>query len=319
MRKTAIYSHIYLISIIFSKYNKDKKQRKQSINTLMSTHDGALISVLTRIADILERQSPPKPSPVNLNSYEGYIWDGALKIIEPVKVINRLPLDVLQGIDRQKQLLLDNSSAFAKGYRANHVLLWGARGTGKSSVLKAVHGHLCTQGYDIGLLEIQREDLSDLPVVMKSLAQQKRRFILFCDDLAFEHNDVRYKSLKAVLEGGLAGCPQHVVFYATSNRRHLMPRHMIENERSTAIHPSETVDEKISLSDRFGLWVGFYSINQNTYLSIIQSYITFYNIPVEFADIRSDALSWAMTRGNRTGRTAYHYIIDLALQHNIYL
>ena len=186
-------------------------------------------------------------------------------------------------------------------------------------MLKAVHGHLLEQGHHLGLVEIQREDLNDLPNVMSLLAQTNRPFIIFCDDLAFEQNDISYKSLKAVPEGGLSGRPPNIVFYATSNRRHLMPRQMIENERGTAINPSEAAEEKISLSDRFGLWIGFHSVDQDTYLAMIKWYVSYYNIPVDFEDIRPDALAWAMGRGNRSGRTAFQYILNLAMQHQIKL
>jgi predicted AAA+ superfamily ATPase len=223
----------------------------------------------------------------------------------------------LQGIDQQKQRLLENTEYFAKGMRANNALLWGARGTGKSSVMKAVHGHLIEAGYEIGLVEIQREDLSDLPEVMEHLASIERAFILFCDDLAFEQDDISYKSLKAVLEGGLSGRPRNLVFYATSNRRHLMPRDMIENERSTAINRSEASEEKISLSDRFGLWIGFHNVDQDTYLEMIRWYIDYYKIPVSFEIARQDSLTWAMGRGNRSGRTAFQYILNLAMQHGV--
>jgi len=207
-----------------------------------------------------------------------------------------------------------NTRAFAEGRRANNALLWGARGTGKSSILKAVHGALIEEGYNIGLVEIQREDLADLPLVMSILSAADRPFILFCDDLAFEQDDVSYKSLKAVLEGGLSGRPRNLVFYATSNRRHLMPRQMMENERSSAINPSETTEEKISLSDRFGLWIGFHSVDQETYLDMIAWYVTHYKLPIDLEDTQKQALSWAVGRGNRSGRSAFQFILDLALR-----
>ena len=282
----------------------------------MST-DETHTALLTRIADALERLAPPAPKKTDLTRHEGYIWETEKQAFRPVDEINRLPLDSLQGIDQQKALLLENTTKFAEGLRANNALLWGARGTGKSSVLKAVHGHLLEQGHHLGLVEIQREDLNDLPDVMSLLAQTNRPFIIFCDDLAFEQNDISYKSLKAVLEGGLSGRPPNIVFYATSNRRHLMPRQMIENERGTAINPSEAAEEKISLSDRFGLWIGFHSVDQDTYLEMINWYVSYYNIPVDFEDIRPDALAWAMGRGNRSGRTAFQYILNLAMQHQI--
>ena len=275
------------------------------------------LDVLKRIADALDRLAPPRDAEIDLTAHQGYIWVAEKSNFHPVDNIQRLPLDSLQGIDQQKQRLLENTEYFAKGMRANNALLWGARGTGKSSVMKAVHGHLIEAGYDIGLVEIQREDLSDLPEVMEHLARIERAFILFCDDLAFEQDDISYKSLKAVLEGGLSGRPRNLVFYATSNRRHLMPRDMIENERSTAINRSEASEEKISLSDRFGLWIGFHNVDQDTYLEMIRWYIDYYKIPVSFEIARQDSLTWAMGRGNRSGRTAFQYILNLAMQHGV--
>ena len=249
------------------------------------------LDVLKRIADALDRLAPPRDAEIDLTAHQGYIWVAEKSNFHPVDDIQRLPLESLQGIDQQKQRLLENTEYFAKGMRANNALLWGARGTGKSSVMKAVHGHLIEAGYDIGLVEIQREDLSDLPEVMEHLARIERAFILFCDDLAFEQDDISYKSLKAVLEGGLSGRPRNLVFYATSNRRHLMPRDMIENERSTAINRSEASEEKISLSDRFGLWIGFHNVDQDTYLEMIRWYIDYYKIPVSFEIARQDSLT----------------------------
>ena len=275
------------------------------------------LDVLKRIADALDRLAPPRDAEIDLTTHQGYIWVAEKSNFHPVDDIQRLPLESLQGIDQQKQRLLENTEYFAKGMRANNALLWGARGTGKSSVMKAVHGHLIEAGYDIGLVEIQREDLSDLPEVMEHLARIERAFILFCDDLAFEQDDISYKSLKAVLEGGLSGRPRNLVFYATSNRRHLMPRDMIENERSTAINRSEASEEKISLSDRFGLWIGFHNVDQDTYLEMIRWYIDYYKIPVSFEIARQDSLTWAMGRGNRSGRTAFQYILNLAMQHGV--
>ena len=273
--------------------------------------------ILTRIAEALERLAPPKITATDLTAYQGYIWVSENSTFHPVTEIHRLPLESLHGIDQQKQQLLENTEYFAKGMRANNALLWGARGTGKSSVLKAIHGHLLEAGYDIGLVEIQREDLGDLPEVMEQLAQIDRAYIIFCDDLAFEQDDISYKSLKAVLEGGLSGRPRNLVFYATSNRRHLMPRQMIENEQSTAINRSEAAEEKISLSDRFGLWIGFHNVDQDTYLAMIKWYIEYYKIPVTFEAVRQDSLTWAIGRGNRSGRTAFQYILNLAMQHEV--
>ena len=272
----------------------------------------AFSDLITRITHALERMAPENKRPDRLDEAQGYIWQADLRRLTPIAQIQRLPLSVLQGIDQQKELLLDNTRAFAKGFMANNALLWGARGTGKSSLLKAVHGQVLDEGLDCAIIEIQREDLSDLPLIMDWLRDVDRRFILFCDDLAFEEADASYKTLKAVLEGGLAGRPKNIVFYATSNRRHLMPRQMIENERGSAINPSESAEEKISLSDRFGLWIGFHAADQDSYLAMIAHYISYYDLPTSFDEQRGAALAWAMGRGNRSGRTAHHFILDLA-------
>ena len=271
-----------------------------------------LAPMLTRMAEALERIAPSYQFPDNLEDAQGYIWEAQLRKLQKIEEIERLPLSCLEGIEQQKQELLENSRAFAKGLRANNALLWGARGTGKSSLLKAVHGALLSEGLDCAIVEVQREDIQDLPYIMQVLKQSNRRFILFCDDLAFEEADSSYKSLKAVLEGGLSGRPDNIVFYATSNRRHLMPRHMIDNERGSAINPSEAIEEKISLSDRFGLWIGFHSVDQETYLTMIETYVAFYKLPVELEQVKSEALTWCIGRGHRSGRTAYQFIIHLA-------
>ncbi len=271
-----------------------------------------LAPMLTRMAEALERIAPSYQFPDNLEDAQGYIWEAQLHKLQKIDEIERLPLSCLEGIEQQKQQLLENSRAFAKGLRANNALLWGARGTGKSSLLKAVHGALLSEGLDCAIVEVQREDIQDLPYIMQVLKQSNRRFILFCDDLAFEEADSSYKSLKAVLEGGLSGRPDNIVFYATSNRRHLMPRHMIDNERGSAINPSEAIEEKISLSDRFGLWIGFHSVDQETYLTMIETYVAFYKLPVELEQVKSEALTWCIGRGHRSGRTAYQFIIHLA-------
>ena len=276
-----------------------------------------ILPTLSRIADALDRLSPAKVQNADLLAHDGYIWDGKTKIFHAIETIQQLPLDSLKGIDQQRETLMANTRAFAKGHRANNALLWGARGTGKSSVLKAIHGTLTKEGYSLGLVEIQREELADLPAVMNQLSSIDRPFILFCDDLAFEKDDISYKSLKSVLEGGLSGRPRNLVFYATSNRRHLMPRQMMENERSSAINPSETTEEKISLSDRFGLWIGFHSVDQDTYLEMVDWYISHYNLPVEQDDAHRQALTWAVGRGNRSGRSAFQFILDLALRNQI--
>ena len=271
-----------------------------------------LAPMLTRMAEALERIAPSYQFPDNLEDAQGYIWEAQLRKLQKIEEIERLPLSCLEGIEQQKQQLLENSRAFAKGLRANNALLWGARGTGKSSLLKAVHGALLSEGLDCAIVEVQREDIQDLPYIMHFLKQSNRRFILFCDDLAFEEADSSYKSLKAVLEGGLSGRPDNIVFYATSNRRHLMPRQMIDNERGSAINPSEAIEEKISLSDRFGLWIGFHSVDQETYLTMIETYVAFYKLPVELEQVKSEALTWCIGRGHRSGRTAYQFIIHLA-------
>ena len=271
-----------------------------------------LAPMLTRMAEALERIAPSYQFPDNLEDAQGYIWEAQLRKLQKIDEIERLPLSCLEGIEEHKQQLLENSRAFAKGLRANNALLWGARGTGKSSLLKAVHGALLSEGLDCAIVEVQREDIQDLPYIMQVLKQSNRRFILFCDDLAFEEADSSYKSLKAVLEGGLSGRPDNIVFYATSNRRHLMPRHMIDNERGSAINPSEAIEEKISLSDRFGLWIGFHSVDQETYLTMIETYVAFYKLPVELEQVKSEALTWCIGRGHRSGRTAYQFIIHLA-------
>ena len=271
-----------------------------------------LAPMLTRMAEALERIAPSYQFPDNLEDAQGYIWEAQLRKLQKIEEIERLPLSCLEGIEQQKQQLLENSRAFAKGLRANNALLWGARGTGKSSLLKAVHGALLSEGLDCAIVEVQREDIQDLPYIMQVLKQSNRRFILFCDDLAFEEADSSYKSLKAVLEGGLSGRPDNIVFYATSNRRHLMPRQMIDNERGSAINPSEAIEEKISLSDRFGLWIGFHSVDQQTYLTMIETYVAFYKLPVELEQVKSEALTWCIGRGHRSGRTAYQFIIHLA-------
>lgn len=276
----------------------------------------AVLAQLVRIADALERQSPPPPDPSQLVKASAYVWDNPSRHLMPISKVNRLELDLLCGIDHQRDALLANSRAFANGLSANNALLWGARGTGKSSLVKAVHGKLAAEGADCGLVEIHREDVDDLPFLMSFLAQIDRRFIIFSDDLAFEHGESTYKSLKAALDGGVEGRPDNVIFYATSNRRHLMPRQMIENERSTAINPSEGVEESVSLSDRFGLWIGFHSIDQDMYFQMVDAYVKHFGISAGDIDIRAEALAWSMERGARSGRVAWQYILDLAARTN---
>ena len=280
----------------------------------MAEHDSkfVLIEQIVRIADALERTSPPAPKPDELVYANAYVWHSDMRRLDPVRDINCVRLDLLRGIDHQRDNLLANSIAFGRGLPANNALLWGARGTGKSSLVKAVHSSMMESGLDCALVEIHREDIVDLPFLMSFLAQIPRQFILFCDDLAFDSGETSYKSLKAALEGGIEGRPHNIVFYATSNRRHLMPRQMIENERSSAINPSETTEESVSLSDRFGLWIGFHSIDQDIYLEMIEGYISHYGINVSNIDVRHEALSWSVGRGARSGRVAWQYIVDLA-------
>jgi predicted AAA+ superfamily ATPase len=278
----------------------------------LSNQDLQFLNTLARIADALEARHRPDPDPADLPMAEAYVWNKARRRLSPVASINRVELRLLCGIDQQRDMLLSNTIAFVRGFPANNALLWGARGTGKSSLVKAVHGTVTERGMDCALVEIHREDIDDLPFIMSFLAQIHRRFVVFTDDLTFDHGDNSYKSLKAALDGGVEGRPQNVIFYATSNRRHLMPRQMIENERSTAINPSEGVEESVSLSDRFGLWIGFHSIDQDTFFAIVESYVSFFDIDTSKVDIRREALAWSMERGARSGRVAWQFIVDLA-------
>ena len=278
----------------------------------LSDQDNQFLHMLARIADALEARHPPDPDPANLPMADAYVWNKAKRRLSPVDSINRVELRLLCGIDQQRDMLLSNTIAFVRGFPANNALLWGARGTGKSSLVKAVHGTVTERGMDCALVEIHREDIDDLPFIMSFLSQIERRFVVFTDDLTFDHGDNSYKSLKAALDGGVEGRPHNVIFYATSNRRHLMPRQMIENERSTAINPSEGVEESVSLSDRFGLWIGFHSIDQDTFFTIVESYVSFFDIDTSKVDIRREALAWSMERGARSGRVAWQFIVDLA-------
>ena len=278
----------------------------------MTDSNADLIVQLTRIADALERRSPGDMDPGSLAFAHAYVWQSDIRQLVAVEKVNSLDIDLLKGIDDQRDNLLANTLGFVEGLPANNALLWGARGTGKSSLVKAVHGNIIKRGFDLGLVEIHREDIADLPHLMSFLAKIDRYFIIFSDDLAFEGGESTYKSLKAALEGGIEGRPDNIVFYATSNRRHLMPRQMMENERSTAISPSETTEETVSLSDRFGLWIGFHSIDQDTYLEMIEEYVMFFNIKAGDIDVRHEALAWAVGRGSRSGRVAWQFITDLA-------
>ena len=273
----------------------------------------SLKPVLERIANALERLAPETSIVEQKMDSTAYVWDKELNHLKAIKNVSRLDLTLLKGLEQQTQILYDNTKQFAQGLPANNALLWGARGTGKSSLIKAIHGNINENTkFSIILVEIFREDINSLPALLDRLKNNKKRFILFCDDLSFEDKDTEFKSLKAVLEGGIEGRPENVIFYATSNRRHLMPRDMIENEQSSAIHTSESVEEKVSLSDRFGLWLGFHPINQETYFEIVDSYAKKYNLEIDNTDLKSQALEWSMTRGSRSGRVAWQFIQDLA-------
>jgi len=275
--------------------------------------DKELIETLRTIADSLGRIAPPAARDNDLGRGDAFVWQAEAGWLEPVATVSRVHISLLRGIDRSKDILLDNTRRFAKGLPANNALLWGARGTGKSSLVKAVHAAVNEEIADkLALIEIHREDLTSLPKLLGVLRPQKRRCILFCDDLSFDAADASYKSLKAVLEGGIEGRPSNVLFYATSNRRHLMPREMIDNERSTAINPSEAVEEKVSLSDRFGLWIGFHNCDQETYFAIVEGYVAAIGIKVDRDQLRREANEWSVTRGARSGRVAWQFIQDLA-------
>jgi len=273
----------------------------------------SLLPVFERIASALERLAPAPARALDLDSCEAFVWHADVEWLEPIHKINRVELKLLKGINRQTDLLFENTLRFADGYPANNALLWGARGTGKSSLVKAVHAEINRRSAGrLVLLEIHREDIPSLPKLLSILRRTDRRFLLFCDDLSFDSQDDTYKSLKGVLEGGIEGRPENVLFYATSNRRHLMARDMIENERSTAIHASEAVEEKVSLSDRFGLWLGFHNCDQDTFLAIIDGYVARFGLSSPSVDVRAEAIEWSVTRGSRSGRVAWQYIQDLA-------
>jgi uncharacterized protein len=268
-----------------------------------------------RIAEALERLAPPSPPPPDFNAADAFIWHADEGRLAPVARVNRVEMSLLRGIDRVRDALAQNTERFARGLPANNALLWGARGMGKSSLVKAAHAEIVSRaggGPRLKLIEIHREDIESLPRLMALLRDQPLRFLVFCDDLSFDGDDASYKSLKAVLEGGIEGRPGNVLFYATSNRRHLLPRDMMENERSTAINPGEAVEEKVSLSDRFGLWLGFHRCSQDEYLAMVFGYADHYCLDAPRKELERDALEWATTRGSRSGRTAWQFIQDLA-------
>jgi len=269
--------------------------------------------LLVRIAAALERLAPPPIAEAIPARGDAFVWEPAHGGLIPVPAVAALPLDLLKGVDFARDTLLENTRRFAAGLPANNALLWGARGMGKSSLVKAVHGAVnATQKDSLVLVEIHREEIASLPLLLRILRNCERRFLLYCDDLSFDRDDTSYKSLKAALEGGIEGRPHNVLFYATSNRRHLLPRDMMENERSTAINPSEAVEEKVSLSDRFGLWLGFHNCSQDDYLAMIESYSRHFNIRLPQTELHARALAWAAGRGSRSGRVAWQFIQDIA-------
>jgi predicted AAA+ superfamily ATPase len=275
------------------------------------------VALLARIAAALERIAPKAEARIDFDAADAFVWHPDPDGLIPVPKVNRVEMDLLQGIDRVRDLLTENTARFAAGLPANNALLWGARGMGKSSLVKAAHAEAAAKNAaakrpPVKLIEIHREDIDTLPRLMALLRDAPCRFILFCDDLSFDADDTSYKSLKAVLEGGIEGRPANVIFYATSNRRHLLPRDMMENERSTAINPGEAVEEKISLSDRFGLWLGFHKCSQDEYLAMIDGYADRFNLKMDREALHHEALEWATTRGSRSGRTAFQYIQDVA-------
>jgi len=274
---------------------------------------------LTRIAEALERMSPAPLAAPDFDEASAFVWHVEPDRLAPVPQVNRVDLDLLVGINRSRDTLLDNTRRFAAGFGANNALLWGARGMGKSSLVKAVHGAVHADHPDLKLVELQREDLPSVARLLNHLRGSRHRFILFCDDLSFSHDDQHYKSLKAVLDGGIEGRPENVLFYATSNRRHLMPRDMIENERQSAINPSEAVEEKVSLSDRFGLWLGFHPCDQDEYLAMIDGYCAAHGLSIDAATLRAEAIEWQATRGARSGRVAWQFFCDLAGRHGVAL
>ncbi|KTQ98351.1 ATPase AAA [Aureimonas ureilytica] len=278
------------------------------------TSETELLSLLRRATDALERLAPRAAPPLDLEAADCFVF-APPSGLTPVPRVNRVDFELLRGIDRSRDILLDNTERFAAGLPANNALLWGARGMGKSSLVKAVHAKVNSSRGErtaLKLIEVHREDIDDLPQLMTMLRDLPCPILLFCDDLSFDHDDTSYKSLKAALDGGVEGRPENVLFYATSNRRHLLPRNMMENEQSTAINPSEAVEEKVSLSDRFGLWLGFHKCSQDDYLAMVDGYLAAAGIDLDPAEMRRDALEWSTTRGSRSGRVAYQYVTDLA-------
>lgn len=272
-----------------------------------------ILPLFERLVHALERLAPPAPADIDLSSADAFVWEAERCALRPVPEVAAVALDLLVAIDRVRDILQSNTERFASGKSANNALLWGTRGMGKSSLVKAIHQKIIQdQPGSLALIEIHREDIESLPILLKILADDGRRCLLFCDDLSFDAGESSYKSLKTVLEGGLEGRPENVLFYATSNRRHLMPRDMIENERASAIQPGESVEEKVSLSDRFGLWLGFHPCSQTDFLAMVKGYCRDLEIDIDHDELRRDALEWAATRGARSGRVAWQYVQDLA-------
>ncbi len=294
--------------------NKAADTRAGNEAKQQSLGEGAVDDVLGRIAEALERLAPPSPPGPDFAAAEAFVWHPEGRRLAAVRRVNRVEMSLLKGIDRVRDLLVENTERFARGLPANNALLWGARGMGKSSLVKAAHAAVGAAHPAAGLklIEIHREDIESLPELMGLLRHTRQRFIVFCDDLSFEAEDTTYKALKTMLEGGIEGRPDNVIFYATSNRRHLMARDIVENERATAINPGEAVEEKVSLSDRFGLWLGFHRCSQDEYLAMVEGYVTRYRIPLAGDELRREALEWATTRGARSGRVAWQYVQDLA-------
>jgi len=285
------------------------------VNTPMSNDRlDDILNRLDRIAAALERSAPPVSQEADHDAADAFVWHAGTSTLQPVPRVNRVEMVLLHGIDRVRDILVDNTVRFARGLPANNALLWGARGMGKSSLVKASHAAITVEhDHKLKLIEIHREDIEGLPVLMGQLRDQLGyRFIIFCDDLSFDGQDTSYKSLKAALDGGIEGRPDNVLLYATSNRRHLLPRDMIENERSTAINPSEAVQEKVSLSDRFGFWLGFHSCSQDEYLEMIRGYVNHFKLDITEEQLRAEAIEWQTTRGSRSGRVAWQYVQDLA-------
>ncbi len=275
--------------------------------------DTALLDTLGRIADALERLAPARPERADLEAADAFVWHPENGRLMPVERVSAVAIEMLQGVDRQKALVLENTQRFAAGLPANNAMLWGARGMGKSSLVKAAHAAVnAAAAGALALIEIHREDVGTLPALLNLLRDQKRRCVVLCDDLSFEREDADYKALKSVLDGGIEGRPANVLFYATSNRRHLMPRDMIDNERSTGINPSEATEEKVSLSDRFGLWIGFHNCDQPTYFAMVEGYADQLGLPIGREALHAGAVEWSVTRGSRSGRVAWQFIQDLA-------